>query len=109
MNSSPRQRIEERQRSFDVRFRAGDGGAFLVTTNGPLPAQVTFHPEHIPVSVRSDFDDTVRAGRTITAADIGGARPITDDENVFSSLFARAEMELRKAWAQGLPPRLLVN
>ncbi len=97
--------------TFDtvIEFRAGDGGAFLVTTNGPLPEQVTFHPDHIPVSLRADFDDTVRAGRTITAADIGGARPITDDENVFSSLFARAEMELRKAWAQGLPPRLLVN
>ncbi len=92
-----------------VEFRSPSGGTFLVSTNTVLPAQILTKADHLPSSLIDAFRATVASGRLVSATEVAGAEPFSDQHNSFSFIFARAEMEHRKSWAQGLPPGLLVN
>ena len=92
-----------------LEFRSPSGGTFLVATNTVLPASVAIKADQLPNDLLDAFNRTVASGRLIEASSIAAAEPFSDQHNSFSFVFARAEMEHRKSWAQGLPPGLLVN
>jgi predicted membrane-bound spermidine synthase len=92
-----------------IEFRSPSGGTFLVATNTVLAPQVATSASHVPLGLIDGFRKTLATGRLVPSAELAGAQPFTDQQNSFSFVFARAEMEHRKSWAQGLPPGLLVN
>ncbi len=92
-----------------LEFRTPSGGAFLVGTNTALPSQLSFPGTQVPESLRSAFAATVAFAHLVGPAELQGAKPFTDQQNAFSFVFARAQMEHRQWWSAGLPPGLLVN
>lgn len=92
-----------------IEFRSPSGGTFLVATNTVLPADARIDGAAVPDSLLAAFRATMATGRAIGPAELAGAEPFSDGQNSFSFVFARAEMDHRRNWAQGLPPGLLVN
>ena len=92
-----------------IEFRTPSGGTFLVATNTVLPSNAQIAGLTIPGDLEPAFRATMASGRAISPQELAGAEPFSDHQNSFSFIFARAEMDHRRSWAQGLPPGLLVN
>ena len=83
--------------------------AVIVAARRPLTGDGTARLDEIPDHLRDLIDNVLRAGRDISRENLAGIPPVVDDANVFSVLFAAAEMRLRGNLARLFPPHVLVN
>lgn len=90
------------------RYGLAQGNSYIVGTGGG-PAEATADASRLPREVGQTVVATLASRREVKPEYFVGFEPVDDDHNIFSVLFARAEMTLRKALAAQLPPRLLVN
>jgi predicted membrane-bound spermidine synthase len=83
--------------------------AYVVATAGDRAPGSIALPPGLPDLLAGLVARTLAAGRRVTAADLGGAAPVTDDGNVFGVLQAAAQLRFRAFLAQELPPHVLLN
>ena len=92
-----------------VFYRSPEGNAFVAATSVDVPEQISADPDRVPASLLRSVAATLASGRPIGPGQLIGARPITDDQNLYSVLFANAQMRLRGYLARAFPPHVLVN
>jgi predicted membrane-bound spermidine synthase len=92
-----------------VEFRSPVGNAFVVATTGPVVARFSLDTDKIPADLQVIVAQTLSTGRLIQQQDLIGIKPVTDDQNVFSVIFAGAQMRLRRQLTKLFPPHVLVN
>ncbi len=92
-----------------VEFRSPEGNAFVVATTGRVAAEIGPDTDKVPAHLRDLVARTLSSGRLISRRDLVGVRPITDEHNVFSVIFADAQMRLRRLLVRQFPPHVLVN
>ena len=92
-----------------VEFRSPVGNAFVVATTGRVAAEIAVDTDKVPAHLRDLVARTLSSGRLISRQDLAGVRPITDEHNVFSVIFADAQMRQRRLLVQLFPPHVLVN
>ena len=100
---------------FEFRSNPGEGetfgyNAFVVGASAtPSEGQLDFAVDDVPAPLVADVRRTLSSGRLVPPQSLTSADPVTDDHNIFSLLYARAELERRRAFAAQLPPHVLVN
>ncbi len=91
------------------RYGLAQGNSYIVGTTGRGAAEVAVDAAGMPEQVRQTVVATVGTRREIRPEYYVGFEPVGDDDNIFSVLFANAQMKLRRALVTQLPSRLLVN
>ncbi len=92
-----------------VEYRSPAGNAFVVGTTGRVVEEVSPDLDKVPAHLRDFVAWTLLSGRLIARRDLLGVPPVTDDQNVFSVIFADAQMRLRRKFVGLFPPHILVN
>ena len=92
-----------------VEYRSLAGSAFVVGTTGRVVEEVSPDLDKVPAHLRDVVARTLLSGRLIARRDLLGVPPVTDDQNVFSVIFADAQMRLRRNVVGLFPPQVLVN
>ena len=90
-------------------FHSPVGNAFVVATTGSVVEEISPDTDKVPAHLREAVSRTLATGRLVEPRELTGARPITDDQNVFSVIFADAQMRLRRRLVRLFPPHVLVN
>ncbi len=90
-------------------FHSPVGYAFIVATTGSVVQEIAPNTGKVPAYLREAVARTLATGRLVEPRDLIGVRPVTDDQNVFSVIFADAQMRLRRGVARLFPPHVLVN
>jgi predicted O-methyltransferase YrrM len=81
--------------------------ACMVAANLPLDPQLAINQAESGPMPPKDYQ-TLKAARIIDPQSLKNIRPVTDDHNIFSILFAGSQLRYRSQFNQ-LPPNLLVN
>ncbi len=92
-----------------VEYRSLAGSAFVVGTTGRVVEEVSPDLDKVPTHWRDVVAWTLLSGRLIARRDLLGVPPVTDDQNVFSVIFANAQMRLRRGVVGLFPPQVLLN
>ncbi len=92
-----------------VEFRLSASNAFVVGTTGGVVEKVSPDLDKIPVHLKDLVARSLLSGRLIERRDLLGVPPVTDDQNVFSVIFADAQMRLRRDFVGLFPPQVLLN
>lgn len=92
-----------------VEFRSPVGNGFIVATTGRIAKEIAPAGDNVPHFIREAVSQTLASGRLVEPRDIKGVRPVTDDQNMFSVIFADAQMRLRRNLVAQFPPHVLVN
>ncbi len=92
-----------------VEYRSPAGIAFVVGTTGRVVKEVSPELDKVPAHLRDVVAQTLLSGRPIARRDLLGVPPVTDDQNVFSVIFADAQMRLRRKVVGLFPTHILVN
>ncbi len=92
-----------------VEFRSPVRNAFVVATTGNVVEEISLDTDKIPAHLRYVVARTLTSGHLVGRHDLIGVSPVTDDQNVFSVIFADAQMRLRQYLAGVFPPTVLVN
>ncbi len=64
--------------------------------------------DKVPAHLRDALSRTLATRRLVEPRELTGVRPVTDDQNVFSVIFADAQMRLRRNLVALFPPHVLV-
>ena len=81
--------------------------ACLLAADTPLDPEVAINLAESGPMPPKDYQ-TLKAARSIDRQRLQNIRPVTDDHNIFSIVFASSQLRYRKQFNQ-LPPNLLVN
>lgn len=81
--------------------------ACMVAADRPLSPEVAIALADRQAMPPKEYQ-TLKAARRVKPEDLPNARPVSDDHNIFSVLFARSQLRYRSQFNQ-LPPNLLVN
>jgi predicted membrane-bound spermidine synthase len=92
-----------------VTFRSPVGNAFIVATTGPFERTIRADVRKVPAHLRGVLRRTLASGRRVAPRELAGVPPVTDEQNVFSVLFADTQIRLRRSAAGMFPPQVLVN
>ncbi len=90
-------------------YRGPSGGGFIVGTMTPDQPAIPPRSHSVPAELREMLAATLSSGRAVTQHRLLEADPIRDDQNIFSVIFADAELRLRRDLVRLLPPQVLVN
>ena len=90
-------------------FGLPGGNAFIVGALGDAPAKVSVETGKMPDGMNRLVDYALSNKRRIIPEFYAGVEPVSDEQNIFSLLFADANMKLRQIMARRYPPFLLVN
>lgn len=82
---------------------------FLVGTSVAAPATIEVERAGLPKEIAQQVEYSATNGQQIIRETLRFTPPISDNHNVFSLLFAEANMKERQFLAQYLPPNVLVN
>ena len=85
------------------------GNIFIVGSSGAAPEKITVEASGLPEQLARLVDLSVTESRRVPAAFYQLSEPVSDDHNIFSVLFADANMAERKHFTRILPPHVLVN
>ncbi len=111
-NDVPNKRLMSTVASaFTNVYMAGvrEGNAFIVGTSVAAPATIPTDDEKLPIEVKSLVKFALSKNQLVPPSYIQYVKPVTDEQNIFSILFADANMEERQYLAGNLPPHILVN
>ena len=81
--------------------------ACLVAADTPLSPEVAIAMADSRAMPSKDYH-TLKAARLVDRQRLKNTRPVSDDHNIFSILFASSQLRYRSQFNQ-LPPNLLVN
>ncbi len=97
--------------SFPNIFVSGipGGNVFLVGTSMVAPETIRVEATGLSHQLKNYVEFSISNRQQFTRRDLWFSKPISDDHNIFSLLFADANMEQRKGLTGFLPPRLLIN
>ncbi|MCH7486750.1 MAG: fused MFS/spermidine synthase [Proteobacteria bacterium] len=90
-------------------FGKRGGNAFIVGASGKAPARVSVETVEMPVGMNRVVDSALSNKQRIRPEYYAGVEPVSDEQNIFSLLFADANMKLRQIMVGRYPPFLLVN
>jgi hypothetical protein len=90
-------------------FHSPVGNEFIVATMGSAVEENSPDTDKVPARLREAVSRTLATGHLVEPRELTGARPITDEQNVFSVIFADAQMRLRRKVVRLFPPHVLVN
>jgi spermidine synthase len=90
-------------------FHSPVGNAFVVATTGSVVEEIAPNTDKVPARLREAVSRTLATGHLVEPRELTGARPITDEQNVFSVIFADAQMRRRRNLVRLFPPHILVN
>lgn len=82
---------------------------FLVGTSFAAPAKIEVETPGLPNQIAQQVEYSVTNGQQVPRETLRFTQPISDNHNVFSLLFAEANMKDRQFLARFLPPNILVN
>lgn len=111
-NDAPNKRLFATVASaFTNVYLAGvrEGNAFIVGTSGAAPKSIPVDQEQLPVGVASLVKFALSRNKLVPPLYFQYVKPVSDEQNIFSILFADANMEERQYLAGNLPPHILVN
>ncbi|NQV55585.1 MAG: fused MFS/spermidine synthase, partial [Rhodospirillales bacterium] len=94
-----------------VQFGDASGNVFLVGATGPMPKDISereIESARVPYQIRPSLDSVLVRKRVISEK-FSPRDAIGDENNIFSVLFAAANMRGRQVMAGRLPPWVLVN
>jgi len=90
-------------------FHEADLNTFVVGLVGPPPADIRFPVDNVPPVLRAMLNRALAAGAPVTATELLGYAPLSDQQNLFALLAAEAQMQRRREIVRSLPARVLVN
>ena len=79
----------------------------MVAADTPLSPEVAIAMADKDAMPAKDYQ-TLKAARLVDRERLKNTRPVSDDHNIFSILFASSQLRYRSQFNQ-LPPNLLVN
>jgi len=82
---------------------------YVVASNVPLPIDPRVRMNNVPGFMIRSVTEALGSGRAITSEVLGDARPVTDNHNVFSILYAATRMADRGKPLRQWSPHVLVN
>lgn len=82
---------------------------YVVASNAPIPADPKVRLNFVPSFMFTGIARALGSGREVTADVLGNARPVTDNHNVFSILYAATRMADRGKPLRQWSPHVLVN
>jgi predicted membrane-bound spermidine synthase len=85
------------------------GNRFLVGASGTDFDGITVEAVNLPANIAQSVKYSVTSRQQIQPCELWYSKPISDDHNIFSLLFANANLAERKYLAGFLPPSILVN
>ena len=92
-----------------VEYRSPGTNAFVVATTGSIVKEISLDTDKIPAHLRDIVATTLISGHLVGRHDLIGVSPVTDDQNVFSVIFADVQMRMRRRLVKLFPPAVLVN
>ena len=92
-----------------VEYRSPGTNAFVVATTGSIVKEISLDTDKIPAHLRDIVATTLISGHLVGRHDLIGVSPVTDDQNVFSVIFADVQMHMRRRLVKLFPPAVLVN
>ena len=97
--------------AFPKLFLAGieGGNIFIVATAGATPKRLLVPTSKIPAKVVNFVRHAMSKARRVPPRFYSDAKPVSDDHNIFSVLYADANMLERQFLARGVPADILVN
>ncbi|MDP6690994.1 MAG: fused MFS/spermidine synthase [Alphaproteobacteria bacterium] len=97
--------------AFPILYLSGKryGNSFIVGTSAARPVDVFMDQGPIPEAIAPLVRNAVFQSRRLAAGEYARWEPVTDDGNIFSVLFAKADLLERSILVKNLPPRMLVN
>jgi len=85
------------------------GNIFIVATAGAIPKRLLVPSSEIPAKVVNFVRQAMSKARRVPPRFYSDAEPVSDDHNIFSVLYADANMLERQFLARSVPAELLVN
>jgi predicted membrane-bound spermidine synthase len=97
--------------SFPKLYLSGirGGNIFIVGTSGVAPEKILVEAKGLPQQLSAMVKFSLSRSRQVPFSFFKDSKPVSDDQNIFSVLFANANMVERKILAGRLPPHMLVN
>jgi len=97
--------------SFPKIYLSGISGsnAFIVGSAAAAPKKIVVEAIGLPKNLAAAVEFSVSKSQRIPRNIYRNSKPVSDDHNIFSVLFANANMAERKYLAGLLPPHMLVN
>lgn len=92
-----------------VTYRLPGANTFIVASSHQPAAVRRFDLDGVPPPLRALIAAAAESGVVVTESAVRGLQPLTDERNIFSILFADAQMKQRLAVATLLPPKVLLN
>ncbi len=90
-------------------FQLRNANSFVVATASIAPEGIEFSLEGVPHALRQTVGNSLSSGRLVTRESLLGYEPLTDRQNLFSTLIASARMRYRSLIVSYIHPRALVN
>lgn len=85
------------------------GNTFIVGTSGITPTSPAPESSNMPPKIANIVQYAVRGIRPVPPTLYQSSKPVSDQQNVFSTLLASSSMAERRALVGQLPPNALVN
>ena len=82
---------------------------FVVATSIAAPERIEVEAKGLPGQLANQVEYSVKNGKRVPPGALWYSEPVSDDHNIFSLLFADANLIERKYLAGFLPPAVLVN
>ena len=97
--------------AFPVLYLSGDryGNSFVVGTSVPRPVEIFVYHGPMPEAIAPLVQNAVQEFRRLAPKDYARWEPVSDNRNIFSVLFAKADLVDRSTLVKNLPSRILVN
>lgn len=97
--------------SFSKLYLSGisGGNIFIVGTSGVAPKKIMVEATGLPKQLATLVKFSVSKSQQVPPNIFQNSKPVSDDHNIFSVLFADANLADRKYLAGILPPHILVN
>ncbi len=91
------------------KFRSPVGNDFLVATAAPVTVKLESITVKAPAVMLESIRQTLASGRQVNDEELIPYEAVSDRQNIFSVLYADAEMIFRRSLVRQWPPRVLVN